>query len=279
MPDQIQRLACYVEKGGVGKTTTTAHLATAAADHHDLDVVLLDLAGTQNDLAAHYGITIDDLDAPVSAIFGDDWQFIVDNVDDVTSRMVFGTGEGPDLIPADQGLGAKDNDLANLPREDRYSKLNDFVSDHLAPEYDLVLMDLPGKEDNIALNGLYAAERVITPLSPGEFERNQLHRLEADITAIAEDSDYPGVEPRLEVVVPNEIDRRVGAHTEFADELQSAYEGRAPVRIPRTSDIGDAQSAGQTLTRAEDAALGRPGRQAKARYEQLADFVLARVEA
>jgi chromosome partitioning protein len=39
--------AFYVEKGGVGKTTSAAHIAVAAASTHDLDVILLDLAGTQ----------------------------------------------------------------------------------------------------------------------------------------------------------------------------------------------------------------------------------------
>lgn len=276
MTDSIHRLACYVEKGGVGKTTTAAHLATAAYDR-GLKVILLDLAGTQNDLAAHYGIELDDLDAPVSAVFGDDWEFIVENVDDALARMVYDTGEGPDLIPADPGLGGRDNELANQPREERYTKLAEFVDNQLAGLYDLVIMDLPGKEDNIALNGLYAAENVIAPLSPGEFERNQLHRLEDDIRDIASDPDYPGVKPSLELVVPNEIDRRVNGHVEFADELQEQYGDRAPVRIPRTSDISDAQGQGQTIFKLYEGDLGRPGKAAVDRYRTLADHVLDRV--
>jgi len=50
------RACTYVEKGGVGKTTTAAHLGVAAAQHHDLEAVLVDLAGTQNDLATQFGL-------------------------------------------------------------------------------------------------------------------------------------------------------------------------------------------------------------------------------
>ena len=119
------RLATYVEKGGVGKTTSAAHIATAAAQNHGLDVLLIDLAGTQNDLATQFGIgeKVEDPDAPISAIFGENWEFIRENIPDVSNRMVFETSEGPDLIPADSGLTGADQNLANVPKEDRYWKL------------------------------------------------------------------------------------------------------------------------------------------------------------
>ncbi len=41
----ILSAAAYVQKGGVGKTTTAAHVAVAAAQQHELDVLLIDLAG------------------------------------------------------------------------------------------------------------------------------------------------------------------------------------------------------------------------------------------
>jgi len=52
---------------GRGKTTTAAHVAVAAAQNHDLNTPFIDLAGTQNDLATHFGISIDEesIDAPI----------------------------------------------------------------------------------------------------------------------------------------------------------------------------------------------------------------------
>jgi len=217
----ILSAATYVQKGGVGKTTTAAHVAVAAADKHDLDVLLIDLAGTQNDLATHFGITIDedDIDAPISAVFGDDWEFIRDNIPDIVERMTFETGEGPDLIPADPGLSGADNNLANVPKEDRYDRLADFIELDLAEHYDFVLVDLPGKEDNIAISGLFAVEDVIAPLRPGAFERNQLENLQSDLEELRE--EYP-VDPQLAMVLPTIIDRRTTQSSEFVEEIQDA---------------------------------------------------------
>ncbi|RDZ96640.1 ParA family protein, partial [Haloferax sp. Atlit-6N] len=179
----------YVGKGGVGKTTSAAHTAVAAATDHDRDVVLLDLAGTQNDLATQFGLgdEVADPDAPISAVFGDDWEFIAENIPDVVDRMVYDTGEGPDLVPSDKGLNGADNNLASVPVEERYLKLDAFIDEHLAERYDVVLLDLPGKEDNISLNGVFAAEHVVTPLCPGAFERHQLDSLRDDLAAIRSD--------------------------------------------------------------------------------------------
>ena len=114
--------AFYVQKGGVAKTTSAAHIAVAASSEHDLQVCLLDFAGTQNDLATQFDIgeEVTDPAAPVSAVFGDDWDFIVENIEDIVSRMVYDTAEGPDLIPADTGLTGADNNLASVPVERRY---------------------------------------------------------------------------------------------------------------------------------------------------------------
>jgi Mrp family chromosome partitioning ATPase len=68
-----QRAAFYIGKGGVGKKTLAGHIATAAATDHHLDVVLLDLAGTQKDVATQFrlGDEVADPDAPIPAVFGE----------------------------------------------------------------------------------------------------------------------------------------------------------------------------------------------------------------
>lgn len=168
----IATAATFVPKGGVGKTTTTAHIAVAATQHHDLDVAILDLAGEQNDIARHFGVKdeVQDPDGPISGIFEDQWWRWQQQTDaDPVEVMRFETEEGPDIIPADPGLGGADNNLANTPREDRYSYLQRFTRKFLTPHYDVALFDLPGKEDNIAINGLVAAQDIVAPLRPGAF--------------------------------------------------------------------------------------------------------------
>jgi chromosome partitioning protein len=274
----VKRAAFYVEKGGVGKTTSAAHTAVSASQDHGLDVLLIDLAGTQNDLATQFGLTdeVKDVDAPISAVFGDDWEFIRENIPDIVDRMVFETDEGPDLIPSDPGLGGADNNLANVPREERYGKLEAFISEELSGRYDLVLMDLPGKEDNIALNGLFAAENTVAPLKPGAFERAQLAALDEDLQEISESHD---VEPQLTLVFASMVDRRTNLAEEFVDELKDAYPDVSGEAIPATQNIGNQQAAGRTLFDLKDDELYATGREAREAYRANTELLLNRIEA
>ncbi|WP_338756528.1 ParA family protein (plasmid) [Halobacterium salinarum] len=280
---ETRRAACYVGKGGVGKTTSTAHIATAAASDHGLDVVILDLAGTQNDLATQFGVTddVEDPDAPISAVFGDDWEFIASNIPDVVDRMVYDTGEGPDLIPADAGLSGADNNLASVPVEDRYLKLDAFISEHLADRYDLVLLDLPGKEDNIALNGVFAAEHIVTPLCPGEFEQAQLENLREDLDAIRTDLagvlDAHDVHPHLAMVIPTMISGSTNQSAEFVEEIETEFPEISGEPVAKSQNIGNLQAVGQTLLAADDDELYSTGTRAREAYRQNTNTLLDRL--
>jgi chromosome partitioning protein len=272
--------AFFVEKGGVAKTTSAAHMAVAATVDHDLDVVLLDLAGTQNDLATQFGISgeVDDPDAPISAVFGDDWDFIVENIPDIVDRMVHETGEGPDLIPADTGLTGADNNLASVPVEQRYLKLDQFIDEQMAERYDLVVLDLPGKEDNITLNGLFAAEHIVTPLCPGAFELEQLDSLREDLDAIRADLagilEEQGVDPHLAMVIPTMISGATKQSAEFVDELKETYPEVAAVPVAKSQNIGNLQRQGQTLFDVDEDELYQTGQRAREAYRTNTETLL-----
>lgn len=278
----VKRAATYVEKGGVGKTTSAAHIAVAAHNRGH-EVLLIDLAGTQNDLATHFGITISEdgetdgvsIDAPISAVFGDDWAFLQDNIDDLLDRMTFSTDEGPDLIPADPGLGGADNNLANVPREDRFHKLERFVSEDLAPEYDLVFFDLPGKEDNIALNGLFAASNTVVPLKPGKFERRQLATLHADLKAIRD--EYEGVSPEVKLVFATMYRRGRNLSQNFLEEIEGRFPDVVGEHIVDTQNIGNEQFEGQTLFALDESDLYSTGREAQEAYRKNTELLLERI--
>jgi chromosome partitioning protein len=266
--------AFYVQKGGVAKTTSAAHIAVAASSEHDLQVCLLDFAGTQNDLATQFDIgeEVTDPAAPVSAVFGDDWDFIVENIEDIVSRMVYDTAEGPDLIPADTGLTGADNNLASVPVERRYLKLNRFVQEQLAAEYDLVLFDLPGKEDNIALNGIFAAEHIVAPLCPGAFERDQLDSLHDDLDAVRHDLgdvlEEHDTFPHLAMVIPTRITGRTKQSEEFVDDLKETYPDVAATPVAKSQNIGNLQREGRTLFAADGDELYATGKRARDAYRQ-----------
>ena len=274
----VKRAAFYVEKGGVGKTTSTAHVGVSAHQDHGLDVLLIDLAGTQNDLSTQFGVAeaTRDPTAPISAVFGDNWEFIQENIPEIIDQMTFETGEGPDLIPADPGLTGADNNLTNIAIEDRFAKLDAFIADKIAPRYDLVLLDLPGKEDNIALNGLFAAENIVTPLPPGAFERAQLDKLRTDLETIR--GDHP-VDPRLTMVIPTIVNQTTNLSERFVSEIETEFSEIVATPVTDTANIKNEQAAGQTLFAIEDDELYQTGKRARRAYQDLTTDLLGRVEA
>jgi chromosome partitioning protein len=274
----VKRAAFYVEKGGVGKTTSAAHVGVSAHQNHDLDVLLIDLAGTQNDLATQFGMPeeVDDPDAPISAVFGDSWEFIKENVDDLLDQIAFSTDEGPDLIPADRGLTGADNNLANVPAEDRFTKLDAFIGNFVAPQYDLVLFDLPGKEDNIALNGLFAAGNIVAPLPPGAFERQQLDNLRESLAAIR---DTHSVDVRVVIVTPTMVDQTTNISDRFLDELETEFEGMVSTPVANTANIRNEQAEGQTVYAVPPDELYETGRRTREAYTELTTDLLDRLEA
>lgn len=271
--------ACtYLTKGGVGKTTSAAHIGVAASQQHGLDVLLIDLAGQQNDLATQFGLDVNDIDAPISAAFGDQWETIVTGIDDLLNRMTYDTGEGPDLIPADSGLGGADSNLSNVPLEDRFDRLDEFLDDLVAGEYDLVIFDLPGKEDNITLNGLAAAGNVIAPLKPGEFERDQLETLESDFERMAGEQSHP-VNPDLSLLIPTMVDSQTNLSSDFVAELREDYPDRVAPPVAKSQSISNQQRDGRTLFAVPDDELYATGKRAREAYSTLTDALLDTIDA
>jgi len=161
MPDSALRAATFLDKGGVGKTTATAHLGVAL-DHHGYDVLLLDLAGKQGDLAKHFGLwkevqDDDDRWPNITTVFQEEWETISKKLPDAVEDLTLPTGEGPELIPAHESLDGLDAILGNIDEAaERYSRLDEFLTGYVDEDYDVILLDLPGSTSNIAYNGLWA---------------------------------------------------------------------------------------------------------------------------
>jgi chromosome partitioning protein len=154
--------------------------------------------------------------------------------------------------------------------EQRYLKLDSFISEQLADQYDLVVLDLPGKEDNISLNGIFAAEHVVTPLCPGAFERDQLDSLRSDLEVIRDDLhdvlSSQDVHPHLAMVIPTMIDGRTTQSSEFVTDIEEAYPELAGEPVANSQNIGNLQAQGRTLFAAEDDELYSTGERARDAY-------------
>jgi ATPases involved in chromosome partitioning len=99
MSDSALRAATFLDKGGVGKTTATAHLGVAL-DRHGHDVLLLDLAGKQGDLAKQFGLwqevkADDDRWPNITTVFQDEWETIVEKLPTAVEDLIIPDWRGP----------------------------------------------------------------------------------------------------------------------------------------------------------------------------------------
>lgn len=259
MSTATNRAATFLDKGGTGKTTSAAHLGVALAEAGE-DVLLIDLAGKQGDLAKHFGIWSDiqqqieeDDDWPnISTVFAEEWDQIASKLGDAAvESLILETSEGVDLIPAHPGLDSLDADLGNIDdARERYSRLEQFLDEYIDGRYDTVLIDLPGLTNNVSYNGLWATRNVIAPVEMGPFESEQAAGLERDLEKIADRFD---VDVKLAMVLPNKVDTRTNLANEYLDGFSEAYANAiAPSHIPVSQDIRNAADEGQTVFALED---------------------------
>lgn len=157
-------LAIANQKGGVGKSTLTTHLAYAAAEAN-LRVLLVDL-DRQGNLSLSFGAV-----APLTESV-------------MTASALFSTEApqgaplplegGLSIIPADDTLGlltSATDDVARRPRR----HLEAFAS-----QFDLCLIDTPGTigfNPPMTVGALIAADAVVCPFSVGLYEAQALSAL------------------------------------------------------------------------------------------------------
>jgi len=278
------RIASFLDKGGTGKTTSIAHLGVALTQHGH-DVLLIDLAGKQGDLAKAFGVWGDVQDAieadeawpNISTVFDDAWPTIAEKLgDDAVHDLVYETGEDVDLIPAHPGLDTLDAELGNIDdASERYSRLEAFLDDYVEDlTYDVVLIDLPGMSNNVTYNGLWAARHVLAPVEMGPFEAEQAGALREDLEKIR--SNF-GIDVELVMVLPNKVDDRTKLATEYLEAFHEEYpDAIAPEYIPYSQDIRNATQQGMTAFELEDPST--TAQRAREAYLADAAALLERVE-
>ena len=271
------RACVFLDKGGVGKTTSTAHLGVPISDEYD--TLLIDLAGKQNDLAKQFGlwetVVANEDDWPnISTVFDDDWDTIAEKVPGAVEGMIYETAEGPDLLPAHKGLDQVDDELANIAVERRYTFFDHFLTDHVEPfGYEVILVDLPGLTNNITLNGLWATRNVIAPVELGAFEEKQMDALLADLDELEAGFD---VVVSLAMVLPNRVDTRTTLARTLLDDLAEEYpDALAPTFVPQSQDIKNAQHEGRTIFALDEPSV--TAQRAREAYEQNAAALLRRL--
>ena len=167
-----RRIAIVNHKGGVGKTSTTVHLAGAL--HEMGHRVLLFDCDSQGDL---------------SAVFLRDHDYLPYSIADIfagraipTSELVRPTAyDNIFIVPADRRLNLVDK--THFENDPNVVCLADAVSE-VQHDFDFILFDCPPRAHLSAFAALVAAGEVIVPCQPSQFSVRSMATLDDEIRIV-----------------------------------------------------------------------------------------------
>src|ERR1700716_292658 len=206
-------IAVANQKGGVGKTTTTANLGAALA-LRGRRVLLVDL-DPQGNLTSAFGLEKDVQQTVAESLL--DRRVPLPVVNAVNGAADGHSRSRPlSVVPAAVGLASAEAQLMNnLGRELRLRDQLLGVSER----YDFIMIDTPPSLGVLTINALVAASRVIIPTEARYFSLQGLKMLEDSIEEIL----Y--VNPRLEVlgILLSKMDRRLKEERQVAEYVRKNW--------------------------------------------------------
>jgi chromosome partitioning protein len=230
-------IAVANQKGGVGKTTTTANLGAALA-LRGCNVLLVDL-DPQGNLTSAFGLEKDVQQTVAESLL--DRRVPLPVVEVVNGAASDSGAKHLSVVPAAVGLASAEAQLMNkLGRELRLRDQLLNVSD----TFDYIMIDTPPSLGVLTINALVAATRVIIPTEARFFSLQGLQMLEESIEEIL----Y--LNPRLEVlgILLSKMDRRLKEERQVAQYLRQRWGVRVfGTEVATNSKILEAGSAGTSV--------------------------------
>ena len=169
-------IAVTNQKGGVGKTTTTANLGIGLAQQNKR-VLLID-ADAQGSLTLSLGYPKPD-ELPIT--LADIMQNVIDDTPIPDGCGILHHGEGVDLLPANIELSGMEIRLINAMT--RESVLRTYIN-AVKPHYDYILIDCMPSLGMMPINSLAAADSVIIPSQPSYLSAKGLDLLMQSIAKV-----------------------------------------------------------------------------------------------
>lgn len=250
-------IAVAAQKGGVGKTTTSVSLASALARFHGLRVLLIDL-DPQGHVATALHAMVGPDGGKLSRVLDDSSVEVMDVAAHTSIPNLDVTAMDPDLARAEDLLSTR------IGKEF-------ILRDSLAvtrTHYDVIVLDCPPNQGNLALNGLCAADTVVIPCDPSPLALRGVEALVGTISAVA-----ARLNPDIDVlgVLLTRVDgRNTKLNASIVEEISETYgDALLPVQVGISAKLAQAQSAG------EDIFAHAPGSRSAIQYRELSDLVAA----
>jgi chromosome partitioning protein len=224
-------IAVANQKGGVGKTTTTANLGAALA-RQGQRVLLIDM-DPQGNLTSALGIS--------KAVEHTIAEALLDYRAALPAITVQNDNGVLDIAPATLSLASAEAALMNkLGREQR---LRDQLARNAAG-YDTVLIDTPPSLGLLTINALVAADRVLIPTEARFFSLQGLQMIQESIEEVL----Y--LNPKLSVlgILLSKLDRRLREEKQVAEYLRERWGALVfETEVRTSSKVLEASSTGRTV--------------------------------
>jgi chromosome partitioning protein len=249
-----QVIGLCMQKGGVGKTTTTLNLGAALAAR-GRKVLLIDI-DPQANLTQGLGIDPADLEYSIYEVLL--------NIEAGAEFATVATSADLDLIPSTLALAGAELELAG--KVGRELLLRKALRD-ARTRYDYILIDPPPSLGLFTLNTMAAADSVVVPLQVHAYAFKAMPQLEATIDLIRD------LNPALSIggIVCTLVDRRTNLSQAVERQIRNTYGDRVfETVIPMNTKLAESPAAGEPVR------VYAPSSAGSTAYEALAEELEAR---
>ena len=255
-------LAVAMQKGGVGKTTTTINLSAALVDL-GYRVLAIDL-DPQGNLTQHAGF---DPEALSPTIY-DGLRAEIEGQTYDAREIAHPTDEGFDLMPSQPELSLIELSLMNTLSRERV--LDTFLAD-IRAEYDYILIDCGPSLNLLVINALTAANSVIIPVQTEYLAARGAFMILSTIETVRQKKLNPDL--YVEGILLTMADTRTLLTKDILAAVDSQFGAGQHVFqivIKRSVRFGESVVAGQSILAYDPK---NPGAQA---YREVADEIVSR---
>lgn len=232
-------IAPHNQRGGVGKTTTSVHIAHAAA-LYGKRVLLVDSdpqGSLRNILKIQHDSTLHDL---------------LDNGFKLEEVIVKGVRTGPekgtlDVIISDKALTETETKLIQSGnRAETVGKLREALAPVKDMHYDLILIDSPPGLSPILQSVYHTVDSLLVPIAMDYMSVVGSHQVIESLSLLKQDYD---IRATIAGILPVAVDHRLAVTDSTLTSIKNKYEKYYPIFPPIRIDATIAKSGmrGQTL--------------------------------